>query len=91
MFKKIALVAIFTLITAAPSVTLAADTKTTENTNAISVRNEVASAENAHAATLTSANADNTNDANNLTPSASAWMLAIALVGFVLLSNRRAI
>lgn len=91
MLKKIAIAAFFTLITATSSVTLAANSQVSEHTNIVSAANAVPVTQQEHAAALTSANTGEAADTGTLSPSASAWMLGLALVGFVLLSNRRAI
>ncbi|HOY70179.1 MAG TPA: hypothetical protein PL131_10460 [Methylotenera sp.] len=91
MLKKIAIAAFFTLVTATSSVTLAANSQVSERTNIVSAVNDVPATQQEHTTALTSANAGEATDAGTLSPSASAWMLGLALVGFVLLSNRRAI
>ena len=91
MLKKIASVALFATLMVTSSVTLAANTQASENTNVVVAVNAVPAIKDEHAVTLSSANTGETADASTLSPSASAWMLAFALVGFVLLSNRRAI
>lgn len=89
MLKKIASAACFATLMVTLSATLAANTQALENTNVASVVSSAPSTKDNHVVANSSRNTGETADAGTLSP--SAWMLAFALVGFVLLSNRRAI
>ena len=91
MLKKMASVAFFVTLLLNSAGTLAADTQALENTNILIATSETPETKNEHAVALNSANAGETADAGTMSPSASAWILGLALLGFVLLSNRRAI
>ncbi len=86
MFKKFAISLLFTLLMATSSATLAANIQASENTHVASVAIDAPIKEE-HTAALSNDSAD----AGNMSSSASIWVLTLALVGFVALSNRRAI
>lgn len=86
MFKKFATALLFTSLMVTSSATLATNIQASENTQVASVATDAPTKED-HTAALSNDSAD----AGNMSSSASIWMLTLALVGFVALSNRRAI
>lgn len=87
MLRKFATALLFTSLMVTSSTTLATNTPASKNTHVASVASGAPTTKEEHTAALS----NETIDAGNVSSSASVWMLTLALVGFVALSNRRAV
>ncbi|MGB2831983.1 MAG: hypothetical protein WBC07_03470 [Methylotenera sp.] len=89
MLKNIISAVFFTAIIATSMPTIAADNQAIEKVNIAVISDEVAALNDEEALESKSAYQDTETD--GLTAGTTAWLFTFALVGFVLLSNRRGV